>query len=58
MISYYLFEDYQLLKRYLEGKKIKKVTECTENIISLLLEDGVLLKIFFLEDELFFDICV
>lgn len=58
MISDLLVEDYQLLTRYIEGKKVKKVSECTENIITFLMEDGVLLKISFLEDELLFDICV
>ncbi len=57
-VSDLLIDDYQLLKRYVEGKKIKKIVECTETIISLLIEDGILLKIFFLEDELLFDICL
>lgn len=57
-ISDLLIDDYQLLQKYVEGKKIKKVAQCTESLITLLMEDGVLLKIFFLEDELMFDICL
>ncbi len=57
-VSNLLIDDYRLLKRYIEGKRIKKVAECTETIISFVMEDGVLLKISFLEDELLFDICL
>jgi hypothetical protein len=51
-----LLDDYQLLTRYAEGKKITKIVKCTGTQIVLLLEDGVELYFSHLEDELIFDI--
>lgn len=55
-ISPLLFDDYNLLSRYVEGKRIIKIKDCTETHISLLLEDGILLDFLYLEDEVIFDI--
>ncbi|WP_157049012.1 hypothetical protein [Syntrophomonas palmitatica] len=45
-----------MLKNYLEGKTVKRILSCTENSISILLEDGVIVDFVHLEDEIIFDI--
>ncbi|MDD2621309.1 MAG: hypothetical protein PHC92_11660 [Syntrophomonadaceae bacterium] len=45
-----------MLRNYVEGKKVQKVISCTENQISLLMEDGNIISFLQLEDELIFDI--
>ncbi|NLJ72513.1 MAG: hypothetical protein GX333_05845 [Syntrophomonadaceae bacterium] len=56
MISNLLVEDYNLLAKYLEGSTIKKVLDCTETSISLLLANHIVVKFIHLEDEIIFDL--
>ncbi|SHH11626.1 hypothetical protein SAMN02745221_01719 [Thermosyntropha lipolytica DSM 11003] len=51
-----LLEDYQMLTRYAEGKKIKKILDLTETSITLLMEDNTIIQFLWLEDEIIFDI--
>ena len=55
-ISKFLVEDYQMLTRYMEGKAIKKILNCTETNITMLMEDGIIIDFSNLEDEILFDI--
>lgn len=55
-ISDMLFEDYQMLAQYIEGKKIKKVLALTTTSITLLLEDNTIIDFLWLEEEMIFDI--
>ncbi|MDD3024605.1 MAG: hypothetical protein PHE26_11975 [Syntrophomonadaceae bacterium] len=56
LFSRLLIDDYRMLRNYVEGKKVQKVISCTENQISLLMEDGNIISFLQLEDELIFDI--
>lgn len=51
-----LYEGYQMLAKYIEGKKIKKVLHLTETSITLLMEDDTTVQFLCLEDEIIFDI--
>jgi len=55
-ISKFLIEDYQMLIRYMEGKAIKKILNCTETNITILMEDDIIIDFSNLEDEILFDI--
>jgi hypothetical protein len=55
-ISKFLIDDYQMLARYMEGKAIKKILNCTETNITLLMEDSIIIDFSNLEDEILFDI--
>lgn len=55
-ISHLLLEDYHLLAKYLEGSRIKKILNCTETHIALLLEDDIIIKFLHFEDEIIFDV--
>lgn len=55
-ISDMLLDDYLMLSEYLEGKKIRKVLDCTETHIAILLENDIIIKFIHLEDEIIFDI--
>ncbi len=55
-ISSWLLREYELLRRILEGKAVEKILAYTENHVSLLLEDGTIVKFLHLEDELIFDV--
>lgn len=55
-VSALLRDDYLMLKRYLEGKTIKKILTCTETSISMLLDNGIIVDFIHLEDEIIFDI--
>jgi len=55
-ISKFLIDDYQMLTRYMEDKAIKKILNCTETNITLLMEDGIIIDFSNLEDEILFDI--
>jgi hypothetical protein len=55
-ISKLLLDDYNMLSRYMEGKAIKKILNCTENNITMLMEDGIIIDFSNLEDEIIFDI--
>lgn len=56
LISNLLLEDYHLLARYLEGSTIKKILDCTETHIALLLENDIIIKFLHFEDEIIFDV--
>lgn len=56
LISHLLWDDYHLLAKYLEGSTIKKILDCTETHVALLLEDGIIVKFLHLEDEIIFDV--
>lgn len=49
-------EEQHTLRRFLEGKSIKKIIGCSDTCIALLMEDGTIVKFMHLEDELIFDI--
>ncbi len=55
-VSSWLQDDFNMLKNYLEGKIVKRVLSLTENDISILLEDGIIIDFVYLEDEITFDI--
>lgn len=55
-VSALLRDDYLLLQRYLEGKAIKRILNCTETKVSMLIENGVIVDFIHLEDEIIFDI--
>ncbi|HWP97121.1 MAG TPA: hypothetical protein VN426_09740 [Syntrophomonadaceae bacterium] len=54
--SRYLLNEHHTLRRFLEGKSIKKILGCTDTCIALLMDDGTIVKFLQLEDELIFDI--
>lgn len=51
-----LFNEQHTLRRFLEGKSVKKILGCTATCITLLMDDGTIVKFLQLEDELIFDI--
>lgn len=55
-VSKLLLDDFDMLSRYLEGKAVKKILNCTETTITLLMEDGIIVDFSHLEDEIIFDI--
>ncbi|HZK43492.1 MAG TPA: hypothetical protein VFC73_04320 [Syntrophomonadaceae bacterium] len=55
-ISNHLLEDYHLLAKYLEGSTIKRIVDCTETHIALLLENDIVISFLHFEDEIIFDI--
>lgn len=55
-ISRLLLKEYNLLRRVIEGKAIKRVLRYTEDQVALLMEDGTIVKFLNLEDELIMDI--
>ena len=55
-VSKFLLDDYYMLSRYIEGKAVKKILNCTENNITMLMEDGIIVDFSNLEDEIIFDI--
>jgi len=55
-VSKFLLDDYHMLSRYMEGKAVKKILNCTENNITMLMEDGIIVDFSNLEDEIIFDI--
>ncbi|MGE5390758.1 MAG: hypothetical protein ACM3PE_06795 [Deltaproteobacteria bacterium] len=55
-VSNLLRDDYMLLQRYLEGHLIKKILNCTETKVSILIENDVIVDFIHLEDEIIFDI--
>lgn len=55
-VSKFLLDDYDMLSRYMEGKAVKKILNCTENNITMLMEDGIIIDFSNLEDEIIFDI--
>ncbi|MGS0763889.1 hypothetical protein [Syntrophomonas curvata] len=55
-VSKLLLDDYDMLSRYMEGKAVKMILNCTENNISMLMEDGIIIDFSNLEDEIIFDI--
>lgn len=56
IVSNLLIEDYYLLVKYLEGSTIRKILDCTETHIALLLENDIIIKFLHLEDEIIFDV--
>lgn len=56
IVSNLLLEDYHLLVKYLEGSTIRKILDCTETHIALLLENDIIIKFLHLEDEIIFDV--
>lgn len=56
IVSKFLVDDYNLLVKYLEGNTIKKVLDCTETYITLLLANNIIIKFLHLEDEIIFDV--
>jgi len=55
-VSALLRDDYLLLQRYLEGHTIKRIINCTEIKVSILIENDVVVDFIHLEDEIIFDI--
>lgn len=55
-VSKFLLDDYDMLSRYIEGKAVKKILNCTETNITMLMEDGIIIDFSNLEDEIIFDI--
>lgn len=55
-VSELLWDHYQMLQRYLVGKRIKNIISCTEYNVVLLMEDGTMVDFSHYEDELLFDI--
>lgn len=55
-ISRLLLKEYNLLRRVLEGKAVKRILGYTEDHVALLMEDGTVVKFLQLEDELIMDI--
>lgn len=55
-ISRLLLKEYNLLRRVLEGKAVKRILGYTEDHVALLMEDGTIVKFLHLEDELIMDI--
>ena len=55
-ISRYLLKEYDTLRKVLEGKAIKRILGYTEECVSLLMEDGTIVRFLPLEDELISDI--
>ncbi|NLB89294.1 MAG: hypothetical protein GX790_08740 [Syntrophomonadaceae bacterium] len=56
IVSNLLLEDYNLLVKYLEGNTIRKILDCTETHIALLLENDIIIKFLHFEDEIIFDV--
>lgn len=57
-VSEFLWDYYQMLQRYLVGKRVKSIIRCTESNVALLMDDGTIIDFSHLEEELFFDICL
>lgn len=55
-ISIWLMDDYHLLARHLVGKTVQNVLCCTEQTVTLLMDDGTIVDFLPLEDEIMFDI--
>jgi hypothetical protein len=55
-ISRLLLKEYNLLRRVLEGKAVKRILGYTEDHVALLMEDGTVVKFLHFEDELIMDI--
>lgn len=55
-ISTWLADDYHLLDRHIVGKTVQNVLCCTEQAITLLMDDGTVIDFLPLEDEVLFDI--
>jgi hypothetical protein len=55
-VSALLRDDYLFLQQHLEGKAIKRILQCTETNVSMLIENGVIIDFIHLEDEIIFDI--
>lgn len=55
-ISNLLLDDYHLLVKYLEGNTIRKILDCTETHIALLLDNDIIIKFLHFEDEIIFDV--
>jgi len=55
-VSPLLRDDYMLLQKYLEGQAIKRILNCTETRVSILIENDVIVDFIHLEDEIIFDI--
>lgn len=51
-----LWDHFNMLVQHLEGRRIDQVLTCTENSISLLLENDVIVIFSNLEDELIVDL--
>ncbi len=55
-VSSLLHDDYRMLQNHVEGKRIAKVLSFTENNITLLMEDDIIVDFVQLEDEIITDI--
>jgi len=55
-VSPLLRDDYLLLQKYLEGQSVKRILNCTETRVSILMEGNVIVDFIHLEDELIFDV--
>lgn len=55
-ISHFLLKEYNILRRILEGKAVKRILGYTEDHVALLMEDGTIVRFLHLEDELILDV--